>query len=236
MTNEEKILAKLDELSEAVADARRAVRPMSDLKADMEPVVRQLVDEAIGKLGGVDVDVDDVGRLIGSTLGSAGNLAEGVKTLNALLDLKKDMVPISKQAFNEAINGLDSVGHGFELDDLFMLLRQTVLNLGNLAEGLKTLNAAMEFKSDAGEISKQAMDMAIEQLDQLGRAGVFEGLGKLAQVGQKMTAAAADLDFSKAKPITGLFGMLGALKDPQVQKGLGVAMQLAGLLGAVAED
>ncbi|MDT8446856.1 MAG: DUF1641 domain-containing protein [bacterium] len=236
MTNEEKILAKLDELTEAVAEARRAVRPMSDLKKDMEPVMRQLVDEAISKLGGVNVDAEDVGRLVGATLGSAGNLAEGVKTLNALLDLKQDMVPVTKQAFNEIIHGLDSVGHGFDSDALFLLLRQTVLNLGNLAEGLKTLNAVMEFKEDASDISKMAMDMAIDQLESLKQKGVFEGLANLATVGEKLAGAAKDLDFSQVKPITGVFGMLGALKDPKVQKGLGVAIYMAGLLGAVAED
>ena len=238
MNNEELILARLDELTEAVRDAKAAVRPMSDLRTDLEPIVQAIFNETIDKLGSMTAHTDpaDVGDLVGQTLSSAGNLAEGLRTLNGLIDLKKDLEPITKSMFQEAVSALDMVGHGFSTNDLTFLLHQTVLNLGNLAEGLKSLNSLMEFKDTMGSLAEPAFTDLIDKLEELKQKGVMDGVVKLAQMGEKMAVSAADLDLSKAKPVTGIFGMLGAMKDPKVQKGMGVALQLAGLLGGLAEE
>ena len=238
MNNEELILARLDELTEAVRDARTVARPWSDLKTDMEPVVRQIFNETIEKLSEVtaQTDASDVGDLVGQTLSSAGNLAEGLRSLNSLLELKKDLAPVTKGIFQETVAALDSVGHGFSGEDLTHLLHQTVLNLGNLSEGLRMLNGMMELKGTVTELAQPAFTDLIDKLEDLKKRGVLDGLSNLAGLGEKLAISASDLDLSKAKPITGVFGLLGALRDPAVQKGLGVTMQLAGLLGGLAEE
>ncbi|OGG93920.1 MAG: hypothetical protein A2527_09970, partial [Candidatus Lambdaproteobacteria bacterium RIFOXYD2_FULL_50_16] len=219
MNNEELILQRLEELTEAVREAKAAVRPMTDLKNDLEPVVRQIFNETIDKLSRMTAHTDpaEIGELLGTTLSSAGNLAEGLRTLNGLIELKKDLEPISKGMFQEAVSALDMVSHGFSIDDLTHLLHQTVLSLGNLAEGLKTINAIMELKETITGLSQPAFADLIDKLEDLKSRGVLDGIAKLAQMGEKMAVAASHLDLSKAKPVTGMFGMLGALKDPKVQ-------------------
>lgn len=237
MTQEEKILARLDELTEALHETRRAARPFQDLKADMEPIIRQVLEEAIHKLGThYTVSIEDVGHLVGQTLSSSANLAEGLKTLNGLIDLKKDLEPVSKLVFGEAILALDKATHGFNGQDLAHLTQMAILNMGNMAEMMKMLGSVMELKHISDDLAKQALESAIEKLEELKKKGVLDGMVKLGEMGQKMAAKAATLDLSQVKPVTGLFGMLGALKKPEVQKGLGVALELAGLLGALTEE
>ena len=43
MTNEEKILARLDELTEEVRQAKEAIRPYVELKQEMEPLINSVV-------------------------------------------------------------------------------------------------------------------------------------------------------------------------------------------------
>ena len=235
MSNEEKILARLDELAADVADFKRAARPYTDLKEDLTPIITQIVTETISKLGGVEhrVDISEVADLIGTTLASSANLKAGVSTLNGLMDLKKDIEPMAKGMMNDCITSLDSVSHGFSTEALGELMKQTVLNLGNLAEGLKTISALMDLKDTAGDFSQQIFNDMIEQLDDLKKRGVLDGLAEMKGMGERLAIKMGELDLSKAKPVTGVFGMMGALKRPEVQEGMGVMLEMASVLSAL---
>ena len=76
MTNEEKILARLDELTEEVREAKRAVRPYVELKQELEPLIHSMVHETTARLGGLDknVDLEEVGDMVGQSLASSKNM------------------------------------------------------------------------------------------------------------------------------------------------------------------
>ena len=62
MTNEEKILARLDELTLEIREAKQAIRPYVELKQELEPLVNDMVISTIGKLSGLDrrFDLEDI--------------------------------------------------------------------------------------------------------------------------------------------------------------------------------
>jgi hypothetical protein len=47
MTNEEKILERLDELTTELREAKQAIRPYVELKQEMEPLLKDMVISAM---------------------------------------------------------------------------------------------------------------------------------------------------------------------------------------------
>lgn len=273
MTNEEKILAKLDELSEEMNELRKLRSPMVDLKKDMEPIVGQLFQETVGKLGGLDrnFNLEEIGNLMGQVLCSTKNLNHGLKSMNRFFDFQHDLGPISKDMFHEAVVHLDEVSANFKIEDMHCLLKQMFVNMKNITETLQILNSAMDFRKDAEILIKQAFDEGVERLEHLKQKGVFRALEafpiafdeimekyspedlenmsknlvgmldilhvvsqpKMQQMLTGMITALSEKDLSQAKPVKGMFGMLGALKRPEVQEGLGVLMELSTVMGAM---
>jgi uncharacterized protein YjgD (DUF1641 family) len=238
MTNEEKILARLDELTEEVREAKRAIRPYVELKKDMEPLVQSMVIEAIAKLNGLDkrVEIEDVGDMIGQTLASSRNISEALKTLDKVMEFKKDFEPYSKDLFRELVNQLQTTLQGFEGEDLRELLRQLVVNMGNLAEGMKMLGSLMDMKRDAGTLSSLAFNELIERLECLKQRGVFDAFEQMITITERVGTRMQELDLSTTQPVRGVFGMMSALKRPEVQEGLGVLMELSTVMAALKEE
>lgn len=233
MNKEDLILAKLESLEQEIQSLKSANQPIKDLKEDLEPVLKQVVTEVIGKLDhmGDRLNLDDLSDLLTTSLTSTGNLAEAIKMLNSMLELKETAQPIIKSVMDESIHALDGVSYRFSMDDVGSLLRQTLLNIGTLAEGMKTLSAVMELKDTVGDIPKLAMDDLIVCLEDFRSRGGFEGVQTLIEITDRLVTGLAGVNLDEVKPVGGLFGMLGALGKPEVKKGLGVALELAAALG-----
>ena len=92
MTNEEKILARLDELTQEVREAKEAIRPYVELKKEMEPLVNDMVISTISKMSGLDrrFDLEDVGEMVGQTLIASRNISEALNSLNKFMEFTKD--------------------------------------------------------------------------------------------------------------------------------------------------
>ncbi len=80
MTNEEKILMRLEELSAEVREAKQAIQPYVELKQDLEPLINDMVISAIGKLSGLDrrFSLEDIGDMIGQLLISSKSISEAL--------------------------------------------------------------------------------------------------------------------------------------------------------------
>ena len=238
MTNEEKILARLDELTTEIREAKQAIQPYVELKQDMEPLINDMMINAIGKLSGLDrrFDLEDVGDMIGQLLISSKNITEALKYLNKIMEFKKDFEPYSKDLFKELTEQLQQSLHGFEPGNLQELIRQFIVNMGNMAEGLKMLGSLMDMKKDAGTLSKLAFNDSIERLERLKQRGTFETfeqvLGITERVGNKMQ----QVDFEKIQPIRGIWGMMSAMKRPEVQEGLGILVELSTVMTALKQE
>ncbi len=238
MTNEEKILARLDELTLEVREAKEAIRPYVELKKEMEPLVNDMVISTIGKMSGLDrrFELEDVGEMVGQTLIASKNISEAMNTLNKFMEFKKDFEPLSKDIFKELVEQLQGTLQGFEPENLQELLKQFIANMGNMADGLKMLGSIMEMKKDADGLSKLAFNDAVERLECLKQRGVFEALERVVGITERIGSRVTEIDFDKIEPVRGVFGMLGAMKRPEVQEGLGILMELATVVTAVKSD
>jgi uncharacterized protein YjgD (DUF1641 family) len=238
MTNEEKILARLDELTEEVREAKLAIRPYVELKQDLEPLINSMVIESISRLNGLDkrIELEDVADMVGQTLSSSKNLTEAMKTLDRIIEFKQDFAPYSKDLFTELVAQLQTSLNGFEGEDLRELLKQFVVNMGNLADSMKMLGSLMELKKDAGALSTLAFNDLVERLECLKSRGVFEAFETMVGVTERVGMKMQQLDLSTTEPVRGVFGMMAALKRPEVQEGLGVLIELATVMPALKQD
>lgn len=234
MTNEEKILARLDELTEEVRDAKRAVRPYAELKQELEPLVHSMVHETTARLSGLDknVDLEEVGDMVGQSLASSKNIAEALKTLNSIMDFKRDFEPHGKDMFHELILQLQTALQGFEGEDLQELIRQFIVNMGNMAEAMKLLSSFMDMRRDVAELSGPIIDDVIERLEGFKQRGLFDDFQRMLDIGEQVSVKMKQIDLAKAKPIS-VFGMISALRRPEVQEGLGVLIELSTVASAL---
>ena len=237
MTNEEKILARLDELTEEVREAKRAVRPYVELKQELEPLIHSMVHEVTARLSGLDknVDLEDVGDMVGQSLASSGNITEALKTLNSIMEFKRDFEPHGKDMFHELALRLQNAFQGFEGENLQELLRQFIVNMENLAEMMKMLSSMMDMKRDVAQLSGPIVNDMIERLDSLKKRGLFNDFERMMAIGERVSTKMKAVDLDKAKPITGIFCMLSALKRKEVQEGLGVLIELSTVAAALKD-
>lgn len=237
MTNEEKILARLDELTEELRETKRAIRPYVELKEELEPLLHEMLQSAIAGLGGFDkrFDGEALARMLGQVLVSADNIGEGLRMLNRLIEFKKDFEPYSKEIFHETVLFLQETSKGFEPRQLSRLLQEFVNNIGNLADALKMLGSLMELKRDGAMLAKPAFDEAVERLESLKRKGVFSAFERVLEITERLGTRLQSVDLSQTQPIRGVFGTMAALRRPEVQDGLGVLIELATVLTALKE-
>lgn len=235
MTNEEKILARLDELTAEVREAKQAIRPYVELKQEMEPLINDMVISAISKMSGLDrrFELEDVGEMVGQTLIASKNISEALNSLNKFMEFKKDFEPYSKDMFKELVEQLQSTLQGFEAENLQELLKQFIANMGTMAEGLKMLGSLMEMKKDADGLSKMAFNDAVERLECLKQRGVFEAFEQVLGITEQVGARMKEVDFANIEPVRGIFGMMGAMKRPEVQEGLGILIELSTVMTAL---
>jgi uncharacterized protein YjgD (DUF1641 family) len=235
MTNEEKILARLDELTEEVREAKRAVRPYMELKQELEPLVHSMIHEVTARLSGLDknVDLEEVGDMVGQSLASSNNITDALKTLNSIMEFKRDVKPYAKDIFHETTLRLQTALQGFEGENLQELLRQFIINMGNLAETMKLLSSFMDMRRDVAELSGPIIDDVIERLEGFKQRGLFDDLQHMLDIGEQVSIKMKQIDLAEAKPITGVFSMLSALKRQEVQEGLGVLIELSTVASAL---
>uniref|UniRef100_UPI00405682F8 DUF1641 domain-containing protein n=1 Tax=Candidatus Electronema sp. TaxID=2698783 RepID=UPI00405682F8 len=237
MTNEEKILARLDELTEEVREAKRAVRPYAELKHELEPLIHSIVREATDRLSGLDkrVDLEEVGDMVGQSLASSKNIADAIKTLDSIMEFKRDAAPYAKDMFHELTLNLQTALQGFEGEQLQELIRQVIVNMGNLAEMMKMLSSLMDMKRDAAHLSGPVFNDMIERLDSLKKRGLLDDFERMMAIGERVSAKMKEIDLNNVKPVTGIFGMMSALKRKDVQEGLGVLIELSTVAAALKE-
>lgn len=238
MTNEEKILERLDALTEEVREAKQAIRPYLELKQDLEPLINSMVIESISRLSGLDkrVELEEVGEMIGQTLSSSKNITQAIKTLDRAMEFKRDFEPMSKDIFKELVIQLQTTLQGFEGENLQELLKQLVVNMGNMGDALKMLGSLMEMKDDAGALSVLAFNDLVERLECLKQRGVFDAFEQMIGVTERVGTRLKEIDFASTKPVRGIFGMMAALKRPEVQEGLGVLIELSTIMPALKEN
>ncbi|MCI5168165.1 MAG: DUF1641 domain-containing protein [Candidatus Electrothrix sp. GM3_4] len=105
--------------------------------------------------------------------------------------------------------------------------------MGNIAEVMKTLNSMMDMKRDVELLSGPIVDDLIERLEGFKQRGLFDDFQRMLDIGEQVSLKMKQVDLAGAKPITGIFGMISALKRREVQEGLGVLIELSTVASAL---
>lgn len=216
MNQEIELVQRMDRLEAQIAPMAESAKALGELREELAPRVNEAVAALIAELADVEADfqLEDLMYL-------AKNVMRNVRNLNFTLDQLKNLIdflviaePVLKTTVPQII---------FYFDDLE---RKGVFRI--LTMGLELLK-------------KIGSDYSSEQLQQIG-----DGLVRLVGVLHKLVAPealdllekAADLpanaNVADAKPV-GLFGLMGAMSDPKMKAGVGVALELTKGLAELRE-
>jgi uncharacterized protein YjgD (DUF1641 family) len=217
MNQETELIERMDRLEAQMAPVAESAKAISELRDELAPRVNEAVAAMIAELADVEADfqLEDLTHL-------AKNAMRNVRNLNFTLDQMKNLIdflviaePVMKTTVPQII---------FYLDELEQKGVFRILNMG--LEVLKRIGS----------------DYSTEQLQQIG-----DGLVRLVGVMHKLVAPEAlDLlekaaalpasaDVAGAKPV-GLFGLMGALSDPKMKAGVGVALELTKGLAELRQE
>lgn len=188
-------------------------------------------------------------------------------------ELFRDASPLMKSGFKILLKELGSVEAGFQLEDIFLLFKRFMRNIGNLAFALEQLENAIELWKTLEPLLKSMVHTGIRTLGDLEQRGVFRTYAAMLEIRAKVAAQygpedieamgdsfvaligllkklatpemlalmdkladlPAGLDLEAAKPV-GPLGLVAAVRSPELQKGLGVALELGKALGRLADD
>ena len=217
MNHEAELIQRMDGLEAQIAPLAESARALGDLKEELAPRVNEAVNAMIAELADVEADfqLEDLVYL-------AKNAMRNVKNLNYTLDQLKNLIdflviaePVLKTTVPQIIQYFDDM----ESKGVFRIL----------AIGLEALK-------------KIGSTYSTEQLQE-----IADGLVRLVGTLHKLMAPqaldlldkAADLpasaDMAGTKPV-GLFGLMGALSEPKLKAGIGVALELTRGLADLRES
>jgi len=214
MTNDELIVKRLENLERQVAPLAAFAQAAGELREEIAPRINEAVQALIVELADIESDfqIEDLLYLLKKLMRNIGTLNYVLDQTQNLVDFAQTAEPLLKNSVPQVIAFLD----GLEQGGVFRML------------------------SIATEVLRKiGSTVSPEDMHQIG-----DGIVRLVGVLKRLTAPAAiDLleraadvparvDLSSARPV-GLWGMVGAMGDPDVQKGLGVLMEFTKGLGAL---
>ena len=217
MNHEAELIQRMDHLEAQIAPLVESAKALGELRDEMTPRVNEAVNALIVALADVEADfqLEDLVYLAKNAMRNVRNLNFTLDQLKNLIDFLVIAEPVLKTTVPQIIHYLDDL----ESKSVFRILATAL-------EALKNIGSTY----------------SPEQLQQVG-----EGAVRLVGVMHKLMAPesldlldkAADLpasaDVAGAKPV-GLFGIMGALSDPQMKAGVGVALELTRGLAALRES
>jgi uncharacterized protein YjgD (DUF1641 family) len=207
MTNEELILQRLERLESHMQPVTAFTKAAGELREEIAPRINEGVQALIAELADVEADfrVEDLIFLLKKLMRNINNLDFALDQFKNLVDFALTAEPLLKTSVPQLISYVDQL----EQNGVFRLITVTM-------EVLKKVGSTY----------------SVEDMRQIG-----DGLVHFIGILKKLTAPAAlDLldraaelparvDVTRAQPV-GLWGMIGAMGDTEIQQGLGVLMEL----------
>jgi len=217
MTNEEKILERLERLEKKLDPIVESAASVKELKLELTPRVNEAVHYLIKELADIEADfqLEDLIFFCKKALRNINNLNYSMDMLKNLIDFAIMAEPLMKNSVPEIINYLDDLEQNnvFKIADISI---QTLKKIGKtykeedflqIGDGLVRLTGLL------GELTRP------ETLDLLEKAAKLPG----------------EIDFNAARPV-GPFSMIGAMSNEKVKEGMGVLLELTKGLSALKKS
>jgi uncharacterized protein YjgD (DUF1641 family) len=207
MTTEEMIVQRLDHLENLIQPLTAFSRAAGELREELAPRINEAVQALIVELADVEADfrVEDLGYLVKKLMRNINNLNFALDQFKNLVDFALTAEPLLKSSVPQLISYVDHL----EQNGVFSLITVSL-------EVLKKIGSTY----------------SVEDMRQIGD-GLVHFIGILKKL---TTPAALDLldrvadlpvrvDVGRAQPV-GLWGMIGAMGDKEIQQGIGVLVEL----------
>ncbi len=146
-----------------------------------------------------------------------GQLNTLVKAQQASAELKADLAPLMNSTVRLLIDELGVVESGFQLEDVFTLLKQVMRNLRKFGQAMEMMENLFELWNCMEPLMKSAVPNLINYMDNLERRGVIRTYAAMLEVRAKV-AAHYDPDeiAAMSDSFVLLMGMLKKMSDPQM--------------------
>ncbi len=146
-----------------------------------------------------------------------GQLNTLVKAQQASAELKADLAPLMNSTVRLLIDELGVVESGFQLEDVFTLLKQVMRNLRKFSQAMEMMENLFELWDCMEPLMKSAVPNLINYMDNLERRGVLRTYAAMLEVRAKV---AAHYDPEEIATMSDAFvlllSMLKKLSDPQM--------------------
>jgi len=129
-----------------------------------------------------------------------------------------DMQPVMNDAFKVMLHELGDIETGFQLEDLFVLLKTSLRSVNNLTYTLNQLETLINLWGTAEPLMKSTVPKAIAYLDELEQRGVFRTYEAMLNLRAKVAQEYGPEQIEQmGDAFVFLIGMLGKLSDPKVR-------------------
>jgi uncharacterized protein YjgD (DUF1641 family) len=217
MNNEQQILDQLDQLGQDIAILTDSARSLRELRDDLSPRVNETVKRLITELAQIEGDfqLEDLLTLLKNLMRNIRNLTWTLEQLKSLVDFLRTVEPLLRSSVPQAIYQLDQL----EQKGVFQIFSSMMGAMQKVAE------------TYSPEDFQQIADGLVPLVGIVKRLTAPEPLHLLTKLAEVPTR----VDLSQATPV-GPFGMLFALRDPQMKQALGVALELTKGLASLKEE
>lgn len=109
-----------------------------------------------------------------------------VKAQQGLAELKNDLSPLLNSAIKRVIDELGMVEAGFELEDIFDLVKRGMRSIRNLTQALETMENLFDLWNAMEPMLKSTVPNLINYMDNLEQKGVFRTYSAMLEVRAKV--------------------------------------------------
>jgi uncharacterized protein YjgD (DUF1641 family) len=146
-------------------------------------------------------------------------------------ELKHDLTPIMHDAFKTLMKEFGEVEAGFQLEDIFALLKRLLRSIKNLTYLLEQMENIIDLWQTIEPLLHSAVPKGIEFLDEMEQKGVFRMYKAMVEVRGKMARAYTPEDIEVMGD--GFVSMLGLIKKLSTPQAREMLEKLADMMGDV---
>ncbi|MCP4717922.1 MAG: DUF1641 domain-containing protein [Desulfobacteraceae bacterium] len=207
MTNEEKILERLERLEEKITPIAESAASIKELREELAPRVNEAVQALIVGLADVEADfqLEKLIYLCKKVMRNMDNFSFALDMLHSFIDLAVNAEPLLKSTVPQTISFLDDLEQKHVFKMLSILL-DVIKNITN------------KYTPEEIEQISQGLGKLVDSLANLTDPKAVDMLEKASKI-------PAAISLEESKP-AGPFSMLMAMNDQDIKQGLGVLLQL----------
>ncbi len=163
--------------------------------------------------------------------GMEAQLKQLVDASQGWQELKHDLTPILHDAFKTLMKEFGDVEQGFQLEDVFALLKRLMRSIKNITYVLEQLENIIDLWGTIEPLLHSAVPKGIEFLDGMEQKGVFRMYKAMVEVRGKMARAYTPEDIEVMGD--GFVSMLGLIKKLSTPQAREMLEKLADMMGDV---